>query len=147
MTLRQPRKYKRINGSCQLDSIQKINPPGWPIPCSPQLALLPILSAPASPASRKFSSSISRLRRKIAPVTPSQNGKYGPVQRIKRLSGRLQGAYINLAASTRRRARTASLPLLRFSRARSDCKPFHHCLRHQALPLYPTQQRTYTAYV
>src|ERR1700691_3063326 len=34
MTLRQPRKYKRINGSCQLDSIQKINPRGWPVPCS-----------------------------------------------------------------------------------------------------------------
>ena len=33
-TLRQPRKYRRINGSCQLDSIQKINPRSWPIPCS-----------------------------------------------------------------------------------------------------------------
>src|SRR5271163_2566418 len=37
MTLRQPRKYKRINRPCQLDSIQKINPRGWPAPCSSRL--------------------------------------------------------------------------------------------------------------
>src|SRR5271170_4872108 len=37
MYVRQPGKYKRINGSCQLDSIQQINPRGWPAPCSSRL--------------------------------------------------------------------------------------------------------------
>src|SRR5580700_1700141 len=43
-TLRQPRKYKRINRSCQLDSIQKINRPGWLAPCDSEFRIV----APAS---------------------------------------------------------------------------------------------------
>jgi len=61
MTLRQPRKYKRINSPCQLDSIQKINPPGWPIPCSSARSARLQPSARARPAAQHFSRSFRQL--------------------------------------------------------------------------------------
>src|SRR5580658_2513627 len=52
-TLRQPRKYKRINRSCQLDSIQKIIRPCWPPPCSLRLRVQD-RGAGVSPATLHF---------------------------------------------------------------------------------------------
>jgi len=103
MTLRQPGKYKRINGSCQLDSIQKIIPRGWPIPCSS-----------ARSPNYRFACSPVASRSKISHLflwAQTQNPQHGAVRKLKKngppsrqdlLSQRLYSTYRgSLSASQR----------------------------------------------
>src|ERR1700733_5124220 len=146
-TLRQPRKYRRINGSCQLDSIRKINPRGWPIPCCPRRRLQPELAPASLSLLRVLSNSppgdirADSVRRELLETGKGLRNRASIIHPID---------YKRLMVATHPGARPIPSPDLIASvpfPLNRCAKPFHHCVRPEPVLLYRISQRTYTAYV